>query len=390
MHPSSFRLLLVFLAAAFHYITAFAFISDLPPNSESSRLQQKQQEIVHVSTITGRPATASPSSAGSASQQAPLPSIQYIAGRRCLFAPCRDPSSREANCPLVVVGGTAQTISSWEHQVPGLSKDRDVLIYECLGQGPVPVDGASGDGGATRDFSNVTLPYQAGVLASVVEAAYDSGLFRERLVDVAGFSLGGRIALATASIYPHLFRRLHITGVGAARGDYAKVILESWKDILMQGRPIDAEGGDDGETALRAFGWSTILATYSREFVAAMGATKIRTWVDGIVNQNTMEGISALLEQTHGEVEIDEWSPLLMARRICQSQGSIAGSNRLRGKLVVGGNDQMATPAEVERLGKELGWEVLILTTSAGHAVPMECAREWRADLLNFLSGDSY
>lgn len=254
----------------------------------------------------------------------------------------------------------------------------------------MPVDGASGDGGATRDFSNVTLPYQAGVLASVVEAAYDSGLFRERLVDVAGFSLGGRIALATASIYPHLFRRLHITGVGAARDDYAKVILESWKDILMQGRPIDAEGGDDGETALRAFGWSTILATYSREFVAAMGATKIRTWVDGIVNQNTMEGISALLEQTHGEVEIDEWSPLLMARRICQSQGNIAGSNRLRGKLVVGGNDQMATPAEVERLGKELGWEVLILTTSAGHAVPMECAREWRADLLNFLSGDSY
>jgi pimeloyl-ACP methyl ester carboxylesterase len=385
--PLSFQLLLVFLAAAaFHYITAFAFISDLPPsrNSESSRLQQKQQEI--VSTITGRPATASPSSAGNSipSQQASFPSIQYIAGRRCLFAPCRDPSSREANCPLVVIGGTAQTISSWEHQVPGLSKDRDVLIYECLGQGPVPVDGC-----ATHDFSNVTLPYQAEVLASVVDAAYDSGLFQERLVDVAGFSLGGRIALATASIYPHMFRRLHITGVGAARDDYAKVILESWKDILMQGRPPDAEGGDDGETALRAFGWSTILATYSREFVAAMGAKKMRTWVDGIANQNTMEGISALLEQTHGEVEIDEWSPLLMARRISQSQGNIAGSNRLRGKLVVGGNDQMATPAEVERLGKELGWEVLILTTSAGHAVPMECAREWRADLLNFLSGDS-
>ena len=385
MQPLSFRLLLVLLAA-FYYITAFAFISDLPPsrNSESSRLQQKQQEIV-----IGRPATASPSSADSSSQQASFPSIQYIAGRRCLVAPCRDPSSREANCPLVVVGGTAQTISSWEHHVPGLSKDRDVLIYECLGQGPVPVDGSSGDGGATRDFSNVTLPYQAEVLASVVEAAYDSGLFQERLIDVAGFSLGGRIALATASIYPHLFRRLHITGVGAARDDYAKVILESWKDILMQGRPPDAEGGDYGETALRAFGWSTILATYSREFVAAMGAKKIRTWVDGIANQNTMEGISALLEQTHGEVEIDEWSPLLMARRICQSQGNIAGSNRLRGKLVVGGNDQMAPPAEVERLGKELGWEVLILKTSAGHAVPMECAREWRADLLNFLSGDS-
>eukprot|EP00563_Minutocellus_polymorphus_P015368 CAMPEP_0181057778 /NCGR_PEP_ID=MMETSP1070-20121207/20437_1 /TAXON_ID=265543 /ORGANISM="Minutocellus polymorphus, Strain NH13" /LENGTH=271 /DNA_ID=CAMNT_0023137225 /DNA_START=420 /DNA_END=1235 /DNA_ORIENTATION=+ len=271
-------------------------------------------------------------------------------------------------------------MSSWEHQVPGLSKDRDVLIYECLGQGPVPADRA------THDFSNVTLPYQAEALASVVEAAYDSGLFHVRHIDVAGFSLGGRIALATASVHPHLFRRLHITGVGAARDDYAKVMLASWKDILSQ--EIRQQGGENGETALRAFGWSTILATYSHDFVAAMGAKRIRTWVDGIANQNTLDGIAALLEQTHGEMEIDEWSPLSMARRISQSQGNIMEIDRLKGKLVVGGNDRMATPAEVERLGKELSWEVLILAASAGHAVPMECAREWRTDLLDFLSGD--
>lgn len=262
--------------------------------------------------------------------------------------------------------------------MPALSKDRDVLLYECIGQGPPPGDPT------THEFSNVTLAYQAETLASVVEAAFEKGLFQERLVDVAGFSLGGRIALAAASTYPRLIRRLHITGVGAARDEYAKVIIASWKDILSQ--ESERPRSDSGEAALRAFGWSTILATYSRDFVATMGPERILAWVDGVASQNTWEGVAALLQQTHSET--DEWTPLSMAKRICQSQGSIAERGRLKGKLVVGGNDQMATPDEVERLGKELGWDVTVISTSAGHAVPMECARAWRTDLLDFLSRD--
>ena len=75
-----------------------------------------------------------------------------------------------------------------------------------------------------------------------------------------------------------------------------------------------------------------------------------------------------------------------MAKRINQVQEGLAEKDRIKGKLVVGGNDQMATPEEVERLGNELGWEVKLLSSSAGHAVPMERAREWRTDLLDFLS----
>ena len=259
--------------------------------------------------------------------------------------------------------------------MPGLSKDRDVLVYECLGQGPLP---AYGDVHAMLDFSNVTLAYQAELLERVVDAAYEQGIFQGPFVDVAGFSLGGRIALAAASLYPRLIRRLYITGVGGARDEYAKVVISSWKDI------VQANSGND-EAALRAFGWSTILTTYSHDFVASMGSNRIGAWVDGIASQNTLEGISALLQQTHGEVEKEE-SPLSLAKRINQSQEGIAEKDRIKGKLVVGGNDRMATPKEVERLGKELGWEVTVLSASAGHAVPMECAREWRADLLGFLS----
>ena len=379
-----FLLMIFFLAlTAFATAEAFLSVSRSPPPltirapSESSR---RQHEVSTASNTC--PRATSSSSRGSASQEIISPSIQNIAGRRCLVAPCRNPSSKGTNNPLVIIGGTAQTIASWEHQVPGLSKDRDVLVYECLGQGPVSTESSDLK---MQNFSNVTLAYQAESLACVVEAAHEQGIFQDPCVDVAGFSLGGRIALATASAHPHIIRKLHITGVGAARDEYAKVVLASWKDIVSQSGE-QTKSGDGEEAALRAFGWSTILATYSHDFVASMGPKRIRAWVDGIASQNTLDGIAALLQQTHGEKENDEWSPLSMAKRINQSQEGMAEKDRIKGKLVVGGNDQMAAPEEAERLGNELGWDVTLLSTSAGHAVPMECAREWRTDLLDFLS----
>ena len=74
----------------------------------------------------------------------PLPSspeIQYINGRRCLLSPAigrNKASDSPSSTPLILIGGTAQTITSWEHHVQSLSRNRDVLVYECLGQGPCP------------------------------------------------------------------------------------------------------------------------------------------------------------------------------------------------------------------------------------------------------------
>lgn len=367
------------LATADGFLSVSHLLQAVPP-SESSRREDK---VSQVRTTTNTQATSS-SSTGSISLQRTSPSIQNIGGRRCLVAPCRNPSSKGTNPPLIIIGGTAQTIFSWEHHIPGLSKDRDVLVYECLGQGPLSTEQCDRK---MQNVSNVTLAYQAEALSDVVEAAHEQGIFQDLCVDIAGFSLGGRIALATASVSPHMIRKLHVTGVGAVRDEYSKVVIASWKDIVSQADE-QAKSGNSEEATLRAFGWSTILATYSRDFIASMGSERIGAWVDGIASQNTLEGIAALLKQTHGETEKDEWSPLSIAKRINQSEGSVAEKDRIKGKLVVGGNDQMATPEEVERLGKELGWDVTLLSTSAGHAVPMECAREWRADLLDFLSGN--
>lgn len=87
--------------------------------------------------------------------------IKWVNGRRCLFVPSRNSSKRNeissdflgldnafiaANedtsssftlplPPILILGGMSQSISSWDHHLTTLSKDRDVFIIEYLGSG---------------------------------------------------------------------------------------------------------------------------------------------------------------------------------------------------------------------------------------------------------------
>jgi len=47
----------------------------------------------------------------------------------------------------------AQTISSWEHLASPFSRNRDVMVYESLGQGPYP---QSFDSEANQDAVEVS------------------------------------------------------------------------------------------------------------------------------------------------------------------------------------------------------------------------------------------
>ncbi len=96
---------------------------------------------------------------------------KWLNGRRCLFISARNPTNRNevsfifdpSFCstgeningkeeksassssspaatslplpPIVILGGMAQSIPSWEHHLPSLSKDRDIFVYEYLGSG---------------------------------------------------------------------------------------------------------------------------------------------------------------------------------------------------------------------------------------------------------------
>eukprot|EP00804_Cyclotella_cryptica_P006145 CCRYP_018430-RA/>CCRYP_018430-RA protein AED:0.03 eAED:0.03 QI:0/0.5/0.66/1/0/0/3/1582/498 len=377
--------------------------------------------------------------------------IRYIAGRRALVLhPSTTPQTTLP--PLVILGGMAQSISSWEFHLQHLCSVRSVMVYEALGQGPPPpsevcsIDGS--DVTLEQYYRDVTLERQGRDFWEVVdEAFYDpdsyyrqnfvggdgSSVLSEKQVDVAGFSFGGRVAMAAATLRPRRIRRLHLTGVGAERDEYATVVLTSWKEILGAHSETHADSSAQWEVSetdieeecdpelhssrctarLRAFAWCIILSTYSEQFLASAGPRRVQAWVDGVCRYNTEEGLKALLMQTHGSVvhevgrklsiesseqnaNLDLWTPASMAQRI-KTDGCVESF-----RVVVGSQDKMASPIQALKLAQLLGLSnndcndgiqeseslnrYFRVIDGCGHAVPMEALKLWREDVLEFLA----
>lgn len=314
----------------------------------------------------------------SAAAETPLrEEIRYIAGRRALLL--HPTSSNTSYPPLIILCGMAQSIASWEFHLPRFAKDRSVLIYECLGQGPLPPEDVCSKVDLDTYYEDVSLKRQGNDFWNVVdEAFFTPGSYYQLenggtiQVDVVGFSFGGRVAMAAAVSQPNRIRRLHLTGVGAERDEYANMILASWKEMLGANKE---EETNNNNSRLRAFAWSIILATYSEEFLASVGAARVQTWVEGVSKFNTQNGLRAILTQTHGEE--GQWTPASMAEEMKRSVESF--------RLVVGSKDKVASPDQVLRLALGQEQDNYKVIENCGHAVPFEAMRLWREDVIKYL-----
>jgi len=292
-----------------------------------------------------------------------------LAGQRCLYAPCQRPSQQPL---LVILGGMAQSIASWEQHVPALSQSRSLLIYEARGQGP-----PTANKNMAEDYlKDVSLPAQAQYLVNTLDELQhqqQQGQEGTELVDIAGFSLGGRIAMAMAALYPQRSRKLHLTGVAADRSVLGHLTVRSWKDHVRNSHN------------LKSFAWSVLLATYSPTYLQQLqDQGKLDSIINFVAQQNTAAGLSALLEQAHVSSDDDMWSTTGMARQI------MASKNKMRGCLCVGELDSdMAPVSKVVELSEILQWDPPTILENCGHAVPMEQARPWRNHLLEFLNDPS-
>lgn len=336
--------------------------------------------------------------------------IRYIAGRRALILHPPPHKAQTVYPPLVILGGMAQSISSWEIHLQQLCATRSVMVYEALGQGPPPPsEVCSIDGREVtlqQYYDDVTLERQGKDFWDVVDEAFyshDSHYYQTFVngesklqVDVAGFSFGGRVAMAASTIQPGRIRRLHLTGVGAERDEYANIILSCWKDILGVDSTIKSDISSEMDecdpelhssrctSRLRAFAWSIIMSTYSEQFLSSVGSKRVQNWVDGVCKYNTEEGLKAILMQTHGSFSSeldDDWTPAAMSQRI--SDGHCVETCR----IIVGCHDKMASQSQAQRLAQLLGNnDNFRVVDGSGHAVPMEFHRLWREDLIKFLN----
>ena len=226
-----------------------------------------------------------------------------------------------------------------------------------------------------EEFKDVSLEFQVNDFVNLARKIFPSC----NKFDFAGFSFGGRVAMAIASTHPHMIRKLHLTGVSASRDEFGNIILSSWKDMLKS----KTNDGFPSSGELIGFAWSIIMTTYSEEFLASCGSEKIRTWVDHIQSCNSASGLYALIDQTNSvSDENDPWHPLSVARRICESKEN---GHIIEGKIFVGSKDKISTPSSAQKLSEIIGWGNVHIYDGIGHAVPMESARIWRKDLVKFL-----
>jgi pimeloyl-ACP methyl ester carboxylesterase len=261
--------------------------------------------------------------------------------------------------PIVMLGGMAQTIESLQHHFQEFSRERDLLVYEYLGQGFSNIE----DGENSEDYSNLSMELHSDDFKQISNALFPYC----KKFDVVAFSLGARIIVSTIASYPHLIRKAHLTGISDKRDEFGKIILASWRDLL---HPIDTNDHND----LLPFAWSIILATYSNDFISKMGVEKTQTWVDFICKNNTRSGLYSLL--TKCNCDPIEYST------------SIRLNSQTIGQIAVGSQDKIAPYKGAEKLNNSIGWTNPVKVYDAGHAVLNEnSARDWRKDVIDFLKG---
>lgn len=281
----------------------------------------------------------------------PTAEKRVICGRHCLVVPA---ASDVLYPTLVVLGGIAQTATSWEHQLPSLSRNRQVVVYECLGQG-------KGDGSAGDAFADVSLPFQAEVLLDALQA-----IANDDSVDIAGFSFGGRVAMAVACLQSDRIRKLHLTGVGCDRSDYAHLAMDSFQDTIKS------------DPSLRSFAWGILLATYSPKYLRQLSDEIRERFLNHISTNNSPEGLSAILMQAEIQDKTDPYHVTNMGDRL--------GQTDVITKLCVGELDLMAPVDQVQLLGEKLGSQDVDVVSGCGHAVGVEGARAWKDSVLNFMN----
>jgi pimeloyl-ACP methyl ester carboxylesterase len=260
---------------------------------------------------------------------------------------------------LVLMGGMAQPLNVWEPTARALATTRNtnVLLVEPLGVG----DSTAPDSGGACDsrhgdasMGSFSLPAQARALYETIQS--HAGVQQPLGCDVVGFSLGARILMAYSSWYP--VRKMHLTGIAAARSDIANAALQGW---------MTGEMGDGGAAAI-ATATSILQTTYSNTHLQR-NMDRIPQWVNFIEQQGPL---NRLLQDTQ---DVGDWSVANMARRCSVTSG----------QLVVGEEDLMAPPHHAASLTRALGWRDPTIVMGAGHAVPFESPREWRRLVLDYL-----
>ena len=146
-----------------------------------------------------------------------------VQGRRLYYETHGPEPGGKAGTPLVLAMGIGGSCKGWlPFQVPDLSKDRPVLIFDYPGVGGSEPMGA---GFTTADLSDT--------LAALLDA------LRIPQADLLGAFMGGMVAQELALRHADRVRRLVLVGTYARADAKRRLILEQWRDLARHEVPLE-------------------------------------------------------------------------------------------------------------------------------------------------------
>lgn len=245
--------------------------------------------------------------------------------------------------PLLLLPGTCQTVSTWQPHIKELSQNRRLLIpeFRCCGTKTelLPVINSLYD--FTTDLEKFLHEIQAPV------------------VDVAGFSFGGRVALSLAAYKPELVRRLSVTGVPLQRPPLGSLVLQSWQSGLTS------------DVSFLSTAWAFVLNGFSEDYLKR-NSRNIAHYVERVYQNNHFQNLRVLLSQSHSPD--DKAAAINCVHLInCPTQ------------VIAATADRISDIDEEKRLADAIRNCSFHHITGSGHLSPFEQPELWRNQLLSFL-----
>jgi pimeloyl-ACP methyl ester carboxylesterase len=252
-----------------------------------------------------------------------------------------DESKNESIPPLVVLGGTAQTINTFTPHIQGLRRHRRLIIVEMRGQGRTELDS-----------SHCNMPQLITDLKIILKK------LQLTEVHLCGFSFGGRVALTFAAKHPSMVKKLSITGVPLVRPALGKLIVQSWEDALHRDN-------------FRECAWSFVLNGYSSDFINKHHA-KLPTFLEFVMQSNDIKKLQNLIRLSHQNYGADYDLETCAQAIQCPTQ------------IIAGLEDRIAGYPETVALAQSIVNSELV-SLKTGHLIPFEDTTAWRTELLRFL-----
>lgn len=282
----------------------------------------------------------------SSSYQLKTLEIDDLGGKKGLVSYIDEDCPDSPHPPLVLLGGTGQTINTFTPHIQGLRRQRRLVIVEMRGQGRTSLDSA-----------HCNMPQLMQDLRTILHAI---GIEQMHL---CGFSFGGRVALTFAAQQPAMVRRLSVTAVPLHRPALGKLIIQSWEDALSRGN-------------LRECAWSFLLNGYSADFIGKHHG-KLPAFMDFVMKSNNITNLHNLVKFSHADFGEEYSLPHCAAKIACPTQ------------IIAATEDRIAGYHETVLLAQTIK-DCHLDTMQSGHLAPFEDPQAWRSKLLRFLDGSGH